>query len=103
MMENILVPKWGQRRGRPKLGWRAQPVLSKALLGPYVGKIYACHVLPPDSSPAGSPLPHRRGPRTKKYVTLKYWPKGWRQNDSRTAPERFIDGRRLETGLKVHP
>jgi hypothetical protein len=46
---------WGQR-GSPKLGWRVQPDLSKAVsVGPYVGNIYGCHVSP-NSPPAVLPF-----------------------------------------------
>src|SRR5262245_21032483 len=34
------------------------------------------------------------GPRTTTYVALRHWPKGWRQKDSRTALERFVDGQK---------
>src|SRR5262245_35068282 len=85
------------------LGWRAQPVLSKAvsvgpyvgevLFGPYVGKIYGCHA---SSNPHSrfSPLPHRRRARTTTYLALRHWPKGWRRKDSRMARERFVDGQK---------
>src|SRR5262245_19423716 len=46
------------------------------------------------SPPAVSPLPQRRRARTTRYVALTHWPKRWRQKDSRTALERFVDGQK---------